>query len=193
MADALRTPVVLIVFNRPEITAQSFAAIRAARPTQLFIIADGPRPNVSGDEEKCAATRAVVEKVDWPCQILRKFAESNLGLRRNVSEGLDWVFRQTEEAIILEDDCLPDPTFFPFCDAMLERYRDDGRIGMISGTNPSAHLAPPDGESYFFSRYYYIWGWATWRRAWQLYDREMTAWPAMRRSGWLKAKVGSSA
>src|SRR3982074_654392 len=114
MASELTTPVAFIIFNRPERTAEVFAAIRAARPPQLFVIADGPRTGVQSDAAKCAAVRAMIENVDWPCQVFRRFADENLGLRRNVSEGLDWVFGQTERAIILEDDCLPDPTFFPF-------------------------------------------------------------------------------
>jgi len=188
-----KSPVAFIIFNRPEVTACVFAAIRAARPPVLFLIADGPRPDVASDAVRCTATRAVVAQVDWPCQVHRKFAESNLGLRRNVSEGLDWVFAQTEEAIILEDDCLPDPTFFRFCDELLESYRDDASVGMICGTK----LAPNDivadeGASYYFSRYCYIWGWATWRRAWQYYDREMTEWPSLGKNGWLKDKVATA-
>src|SRR4051812_36471078 len=106
MADGLTIPVVLIVFNRPDTTTRVFAAIRSVRPKQLFLIADGPRPDVTSDNDKCAATRAVVEGIDWPCQVFRRFADTNIGLRRNVAEGLDWVFRQAEQAIILEDDCL---------------------------------------------------------------------------------------
>src|SRR5205809_2040109 len=138
MQTDCKSPVAFIIFNRPEVTERVFAAIRAARPTMLFLIADGPRSNVDSDAARCAAAREAVARVDWPCQILRKFAESNLGLRRNVSEGLDWVFSQTEEAIILEDDCLPDPSFFRFCDELLECHRDDATVGMICGTN----LAP---------------------------------------------------
>ena len=188
-----RSPVAFIIFNRPEVTKRVFAAIRAARPPKLFLIADGPRPHVASDAARCAAAREIVAGVDWPCQVRRKFAESNLGLRRNVSEGLDWVFVQTEEAIILEDDCLPDPSFFRFCDELLECYRDDANLGMICGTNLApGQTAPDDAESYYFSRYCFIWGWATWRRAWRCYDREMAGWPSLGKTGWLKEKVGTS-
>lgn len=192
MVDALKTSVVLIIFNRPEVTARVFAAIRVARPPRLFLIADGPRPNVPSDTVRCAAAREVVAQIDWPCQVRRKFAESNLGLRRNVSEGLDWVFEQTGEAIILEDDCLPDPSFFRFCDELLERYRDDTTVGMICGTNLAPGQTALDEASYYFSRYCYVWGWATWRRAWRCYDREMAEWPSLGKNGWLKEKVGTS-
>src|ERR1700694_5015691 len=120
MHNGFATPVALIIFNRPEQTAKVFAAIRAARPPQLFVIADGPRPGVQSDAAKCAAARAMIENVDWPCQVVRRFSDENIGLRRNVSEGLNWVFGQTERAIILEDDCLPDPSFFLFCQELLE-------------------------------------------------------------------------
>jgi hypothetical protein len=193
MQSDCKSPVALILFNRPEVTERVFAAIRAARPPVLFLIADGPRPNVPSDVARCAAAREVVEKVDWSCQVWRKFAESNLGLRRNVSEGLDWVFAETEEAIVLEDDCLPDPSFFPFCDELLERYHDDANVGMICGTNLAPReIAADDGASYYFSRYCYIWGWATWRRAWQCYDREMKEWPSLGKNDWLKEKVATS-
>jgi hypothetical protein len=193
MASELTTPVAFIIFNRPERTAEVFAAIRAARPPQLFVIADGLRPDVQSDAARCAAARAMIENVDWPCQVLRRFADENLGLRRNVSEGLDWVFAQTERAIILEDDCLPEPTFFPFCHELLERYAQDRQVGMIGGTNlDPARNVPSGHQSYYFSSFCHIWGWATWRRAWQLCDHEMKDWPQLRRIGWLKKKFESA-
>jgi hypothetical protein len=193
MVSALTTPVVLIIFNRPERTAEVFATIRAARPAQLFVIADGPRPIVKSDASKCATVRAIIEQVDWPCQIFRRFAEQNIGLRQNVSEGLDWVFSQVKEAIILEDDCLPDSSFFPFCEELLAYYAQDPQVAMIGGTNfDPARTAPPGAESYYFSRFCHIWGWATWRRAWQLCDQQMKAWPTLRRTDWLRQKCASA-
>jgi len=186
MENNFRTPIVLIAFNRPRQTAEVVRTIRAQRPARLFIIADGPRPGVETDPEKCAAVRGLVEKIDWPCQVERRFAETNLGLRRNVAEGLDWVFQQTERAIILEDDCLPHPTFFPFCEELLDRYAEDRQVAAIGGTNlePSVKI-PMNDASYYFSRFCHIWGWATWRRAWQLCDHELKEWPALRQTGWL--------
>ena len=191
-ADRLTTPVVFIIFNRPTPTAKVFAAIQAARPPKLFVIADGPRANVASDRDNCAAARVIVDLVDWPCEVAKRFANANLGLRRNVAEGLDWVFAQSERAIILEDDCLPDPSFFPFCEELLERYAEDRHVAMIGGTNLDPEHAAPRGEdSYYFSRFWQIWGWATWRRVWQLCDHEMKEWPELRRSCWLRGKVAT--
>lgn len=117
---SLSTPVAMLVFNRPELTARVFAAIRAARPQQLLIVADGPRNGHPEDVQRCAEIRRIVEQVDWPCRVFRNFSETNLGCKLRVSSGLDWVFSQVEEAIILEDDCLPDYSFFRFCQEMLE-------------------------------------------------------------------------
>ena len=164
----LTTPVAFIIFNRPDTTEQVFAEIAKARPTKLLVIADGARANKVGEAEKVVATRAVIERVNWDCEVLTNYAEVNLGCKLRVSSGIDWVFNQVEEAIILEDDCLPDSSFFRFCQEMLERYRADQRIAIISGTNLSNELDTTD--SYYFSRYPHIWGWASWRRVWEKYD-----------------------
>ena len=132
----LGTPVAFLVFNRPDTTARVFAEIARARPPKLLVVADGPRTDVPGEPERCQAARAIVEHgVDWPCQVLTNYADSNLGCKRRVSSGLDWVFDMVEAAIILEDDCLPHPTFFRFCEELLDRYRDDERIMTVSGIN----------------------------------------------------------
>lgn len=131
----LQTPVAFLIFNRPDTTARVFEEIRRARPPKLLVVADGPRFNHFGEAEKVAATRAIVEQVDWPCEVLKNYAETNLGCKRRVSSGFDWVFQTAEEAIILEDDCLPHPTFFRFCEEVLEKYRDDKRGLHISGDN----------------------------------------------------------
>lgn len=179
MADRqLKTPVAFIIFNRPDTTARVFEEIRRARPPKLLVVADGPRLNRPGEAEKVAATRAIVEQVDWPCQVLKNYAETNLGCKQRVSSGLDWVFQTVEEAIILEDDCLPHPTFFRFCEELLEKYRDDERVMMIAGTNYLLKIDIP--ESYLFSRYFAIWGWASWRRAWQKYDLHLTDWETLK-------------
>ncbi len=161
--------VLFLIFNRPDLTRQSFAAIRSARPERLFIAADGPRPDRPEDDERCAESRAVVERVDWPCEVKTLFRDENLGCRKAVSEAITWFFKHVEEGIVLEDDCVPDPSFFPFCAELLERYRTDTRVGMISGNNYKFKLYDPK-LSYSFSKHGQIWGWAIWRRAWQLYD-----------------------
>lgn len=137
-------------------------------------------------------TRAVIDGVDWPCEVLRNFADTNMGCGRRVSSGLDWAFNQVAEAIILEDDCLPDPSFFPYCDELLERYRADERIMMVSGNN-FQNGASRTSDSYYFSRLPHCWGWATWRRAWQLYDFSMPDWPLRREARWLKTIARDSA
>ena len=133
IAMACSAPVALIVFNRPDLTAQVFAAIRNARPAKLFVIADGPRNRA--EEEACRAARKAAQLVDWECEVKTNFSDTNLGCGRRPASGLDWVFRQTEEAIILEDDCLPAPSFFSFCESLLEHYRHDARVMHIGGCN----------------------------------------------------------
>jgi len=185
----MQTPVVFIIFNRPDTTEQVFAEIRKARPGKLFVIADAPRSERSGEAEKCQQARAIIQRVDWDCEVLTNFAEQNLGCRRRISSGLDWVFSQTEEAIILEDDCLPHPSFFPFCEELLDRYRNDTRVMHIGGTNYQfGRRRFP--YSYYFSRYNHCWGWASWRRAWTYFDVEMTLWPEIRDRGLLRDLLG---
>ena len=183
----LLTPVVFLIFNRPSLTAQVFERIRQAQPRQLLIVADGPRANHAGEAELCAQTRAVVERIDWDCDVQRNYADANLGCKRRIASGLDWVFATVEEAIILEDDCLPQPTFFRFCEEMLDRYRHDERIMGIGGANYQfgQRRGANKTDSYYFSRFCHIWGWASWRRSWQLYDVEMKLWPEVKRLGWL--------
>jgi hypothetical protein len=171
----LKTPVAFLIFNRPDTAARVFEEIRRARPPKLLIIADGPRLNRPNEVEKVAATRAVVEQVDWHCEVLTNYSDINLGCKRRVSSGLDWVFQTVEEAIILEDDCLPHPTFFRFCEELLEKYQEDEHVMHISGNN--FQFDHKQGESsYYFSRYAHVWGWASWRRAWQHYDVQMRRW-----------------
>lgn len=181
---SLTVPIIFMVFNRPETTGRVFAAIRDARPARLLVIADGPRADRPGEAALCAQVRSITEQIDWPCIVERNYAEQNMGCGNRVAAGLDWAFSLVEEAIILEDDCLPHPDFFRFSSMMLERYRDDQRVMMVGGTNyllDSLKLS----DSYFFSRYFAIWGWATWRRAWKLYDRHMSDWPRLRKENQL--------
>ncbi|WP_239645492.1 methyltransferase type 11 [Mycobacterium sp. UM_CSW] len=172
-------PIILIVFNRPDTTRQVFETIRAAKPEKLMVIADGPRSNRPDEAEKCAATREIIEEVDWDCEVHRNFSETNMGCRLRVSSGISWAFELVDKAIILEDDCVPSSSFFHYCADLLDRYESDERIMMVSGDN---HLFGHAGtsDSYYFSRYPHIWGWATWRRAWAKYDLNMMHWPEIR-------------
>jgi hypothetical protein len=177
----MKTPVVLMIFNRPDLTEKVFEVIRQVRPLQLLVIADGPRSNRPGETEKCAAARAVIQRVDWDCQVLTNYSDVNLGCRDRICSGLDWVFQTVEEAIILEDDCLPHPTFFRFCEELLDYYRHDTRVMHISGSNFGFFGQNPE-QSYFFSRLAPVWGWATWRRAWRYFDVNIPIWPELKQS-----------
>jgi hypothetical protein len=179
-----RSPVALFLYKRPETSASVLEAVREARPDRLLVVANAPRADVAGEEELCEQTRALIDTVDWDCEIATNFADAHLSQTERIESGLDWVFEQSEEAIILEDDCVPHPSFFGFCDELLERYRDEERVMSISGDNFQFDR-PASEDSYYFSRYPLIWGWATWRRAWRRYDPALTAWPELRDSGWL--------
>lgn len=179
----LKTPVAFVIFNRPDTTEIVFAEIAKAKPPKLLVIGDGPRLDRPGEAEKVAACRAIIERVNWDCEVLTNYSEINLGCGKRPASGFDWVFQQVEEAIILEDDCLPHPSFFRYCEELLERYRDDQRIAVISGDNFQFGYRRND-DSYYFSKYVYPWGWASWRDRWQgSYDYAMSAWPAVRDEG----------
>ena len=184
-SEQLQTPVLFIIFNRPETTAAVFEAIRRARPACLYIVADGPREHVPEDFEKCQLARQVTDKIDWPCSVERLYSEHNLGCGKRPASGISWVFEQVDEAIILEDDCLPDPTFFFYCRELLERYRNDERIMHIAGNNRGFSQASCS-DSYYLSLLPYCWGWATWKRAWRRFDYELSHWPATEREGTLR-------
>lgn len=172
-SDQFASSVLLLVFNRPDTTARVFEAIRSRRPRSLYVAADGPRDSHPDDVLKCAATRAVIENVDWPCEVHRLFRESNLGCRVAVSSAIDWFFEHVERGLILEDDCLPVPEFFEICEELLAYYENDTRVMHIAGMNLNG-VVDAEGASYTFSKYTPIWGWATWRRAWKYYDVNMT-------------------
>jgi len=168
----LTTPVLFLIFNRPDTTQKVFDAIKKAKTKQLFVAADGPRENKEGEKEKCEQARKIIEQVDWDCKVKTLFRDKNLGCKVAVSSAIDWFFKNVKEGIILEDDCLPSQSFFWFCRELLEHYRDDTRIMIISGDN--FQFDRKGGEdSYYFSKYPHIWGWATWRRAWKHYDVNM--------------------
>lgn len=170
----LNTPVLFIVFNRPDTTAQVFEAIRQAKPKQLFVAADGPRPNKDGEKERCEIVRQIATKVDWDCELRTLFRSENRGCGRGPAEAITWFFENVEQGIILEDDCLPDQSFFWFCEELLNLYKENKSIMLISGLN-LLNKAEID-FSYLFSFYAGIWGWATWRRVWEKYDYEMHSW-----------------
>ncbi|WP_019503772.1 hypothetical protein [Pleurocapsa sp. PCC 7319] len=187
----MKTPVAFIIFKRPDTTEKVFEAIRKVKPPKLLVIADGARLDQPGESEKCAATRAIIDRVDWDCEVLKNYSDVNLGCGKRVSSGLDWVFENVEEAIILEDDCLPDLTFFRFCEELLKHYRYDERIMSISALNVPNRIRLTS-DSYFFSRYQRSWGWATWRRAWKYFDLGMHCWPLVKNNNWLEDVLENS-
>lgn len=169
-----KSPVLLVIFRRIDTTMQVFQQIKCAKPPRLYIAADGPRPNKPGEDIQCTEVRNMVLKaIDWECEVHLLFREHNLGCKEAVSSALDWFFAHEEEGIILEDDCLPANSFFMFCDNLLERYRFDTRIWLISGCN-FQNGKKYGNASYYFSNLTNGWGWASWRRSWSLYDKELT-------------------
>jgi hypothetical protein len=182
----MQSAVLFLIFNRPDTTQQVFEAIRAAKPPRLYVAADGPRQNREGEFERCEEVRKIATTVDWPCEVKTLFRNENLGCKLGVSGGINWFFENEEEGIILEDDVLPLPSFFEYCDELLERYRHDPNVGVISGCNLISKRFKT-AESYFFSRYNLIWGWASWRRTWQHYDVNMHDWPEWRDKGGIKS------
>ncbi len=167
---AFEVPILFLVFNRPETTDRVFQRIKEIRPAKLFVGADGPRADKEGEQQRCEAVRKLIlDGVDWPCEVKTLFRDHNLSCGPAVSQAITWFFANIEEGIILEDDTLPDPSFFIFCKTLLEKYRNDDKIKMISGNNFQNGKWRGDG-SYYFSAYSHIWGWASWKKTWNEYD-----------------------
>lgn len=182
MNETRETPILFLIFNRPETTRKVFEQIRKIKPRRLFVAADGPRTDKTGEAEKCRETRDVIGCVDWDCEVKTLFRDRNLGCKRAVSSAISWFYEQVEAGIVLEDDCLPSSSFFSFCAELLRRYADDERVMMISGDNFQDGIQRGDA-SYYFSQIPHIWGWATWRRAWNRYDVAMSAFPEFLKAG----------
>lgn len=169
-----QTPILFTIFNRLDTTTLVFEQIRKAQPQKLYIAADGPG---SDEEEKlCKKTREIINLIDWDCSIKKLFRDKNLGCREAMIEAITWFFEYEPEGIILEDDCLPSDSFFGFCSTLLEEYRNDERIGHITGSNFQNGEERGDG-SYYFSSLTHVWGWAGWRRVWKDYDPDMKTFP----------------
>ena len=184
------TPVLLCIFNRPRQTIEAMDRLRAIRPRKLYLTADGPRPGHPTDAERCAAVRKIVSAVDWPCKVETRFHEHNIGCKLSVGGGISWFFEHEDHGIIVEDDIVAHPSFFPYCSELLDRYRDDERIGIISGCNFTSGEATSD-DSYFFVRNLNMWGWATWRRTWQLVDLAMSDWNDHRGVAFMREHYGA--
>jgi hypothetical protein len=168
-----QSPILFIIFNRPDTTQRVFDKIKETQPPRLYVAADGPRATKPTEAEMCEQARAIIKQVDWPCEVKMLFRDSNLGCKHAVSSAIDWYFENEEEGIILEDDCLPANDFFRYCDTMLERYRHDTRIRHVGGCNLQMGKKWGDA-SYYFSNMTHVWGWAGWRRVWKEYDKELS-------------------
>jgi hypothetical protein len=186
----MTTSIAFILFNRPDLTEKVFERIRQAQPKILFLIADGPRNDNSEDERKCLEARKVVEIIDWDCEVYRNYSDDNLGCGIRPATGINWVFEHVDRTIILEDDCLPHPSFFRFCDELLEKYDNDQRVMQISGTNKQIGKRWTEYSYYFSKHNICAGGWATWKRAWDRYDYDMKLWPAVKNGTWLEYYVG---
>ena len=179
--DPFDIPIALIIFNRPDCAAKIIARVREIKPARLFIIADGPRSTKPGEDSICQKTRETVERaIDWKCDVVRDYADQNLGCGTRLPTGLTNMFERVERAIILEDDVLPDPSFFPFCRQMLEQHALDERVMQVGAYNRFQY-SPNKQLDYFYSRFSDIWGWATWKRAWDKFnDFDKAAWGSIR-------------
>jgi len=185
-------PILLLTFTRLDATIKVFDCIRKQKPKYLFLASDGPRPDRPDDIQKVEAVRNyIVANIDWDCEVKILFREQNLGCKNAVSSAITWFFENEEMGIILEDDCLPSKSFFAFCKELLIKYKDDDRVWNIDGTTSQKGV---EGTSYQFSKYCLIWGWATWRRAWSKYDKEIKSFPEFKARGiintvWQKPRV----
>ncbi|UOE48311.1 nucleotide-diphospho-sugar transferase [Mucilaginibacter sp. SMC90] len=183
-------PVLFLIFNRPDFTDMVFEAIAEIKPQYLYIAADGPRPDKPDDIGLCTKTRSIIERINWNCEVKTLLRDKNLGCRSAVSEAISWFFENVSEGVILEDDCLPDKTFFPFCAELLEKYRFDNKVMSISGSNLLPEGWKKNTQSYHLA-HGGIWGWATWKRAWSLYDIEMKSWPEQETKAKIKTQLGT--
>jgi hypothetical protein len=176
----MKAPVLLIIYKRPDLTRRALEAIAAAKPSRLFVAADGPRN--AAEAEVCRVTREAVGDFKGDCEVVTNFSDENLGCGIRVYTAIDWAFSTSEDLIVIEDDCLPNASFFRFCEELLAVYRDDERVMHISGDN---FVGPQlsGSNSYYFSKYTHAWGWATWKRAWRYFDWTMSRWPDLREAG----------
>ena len=181
MKEQYPIPVVVIVFNRIALAEKMLHCLERLCPRQLFIISDGARASVPEEREKVEKVRALFEHVSWSCEVHRNYADKNMGCDDRIPSGLDWVFDQVKWAVILEDDCIPSPQFFRYAEDMLEKYQDESKVMMISGSNPVQRYET--AYSCFFTARVYTWGWATWRRAWKYYCGNDSAWKKIQRDG----------
>ena len=186
------TPILLLVWKRPDKTKKIINAISKIKPKYLYVSGDGARKNNKKEVIKVSETRDIVKNsINWPCDTKFQFSDENKGCKRGVVDGINWFFKNVEYGIIIEDDCLPHKNFFYFCSELLDFYKDDQRIWSIGGNNFQDGIKRSEG-SYYFSRYTHSWGWATWKRCWEKYDADLKNWPKFKKSGLLKTTIEES-
>lgn len=190
--NGFEVPILFCTFNRLECTKKTFERIREIKPTRLYLLSDGARENVSGEIEKVNAVRTYLEEhIDWKCQVYKNYSEKNMGCGKRMSSGISWAFDQEERLIILEDDCLADMSFFTYCQELLDLYEENENVKLIGGYNPLGIL---DGtDSFVFTPIIEIWGWATWKRAWQHYDYDISDWKERKISEYMKSVMDDKA
>jgi len=187
---ALRTPVAVVIFNRPEATRTLLATLAEVRPPKILVIADGPRPDREGEKAQCELARALLHRPTWPCEVEWNISDVNLGCRTRVSTGLDWAFSRSERLIVLEDDVVPSPSFFPFAESMLDKYEAEDQVFGVSGANPLGAWKSKR-QSYHFSAFGHVWGWASWRRAWNQYSVDFRDWDDVKTRARVKASLAA--
>lgn len=174
--DNFNVPILFLIFNRPEETSKVFEEIRKIKPAKLYIAADGPRLGKESDIVNCKKTRTIVNNIDWECQTFTLFRDTNLGCGKAVSSSISWFFNQEEEGIVIEDDCLPHQDFFYYCRDLLSKYRNSDKVMFIGGTNYQ-QIENQHNNSYYYSTFSHVWGWASWARVWKQYDLDLKRYP----------------
>jgi hypothetical protein len=182
-------PILFIVFNRPTVTKIVFEAIREAKPKKLYVFADAPRETKSGEIELNNEVKHIATNIDWECELFTNFSQRNLGCRYGPLTAINWFFENETEGIILEDDCLPDQSFFRFAGELLAYYREEEKVMVISGDYFHGNTLQ-NQYSYYFSNYMHSWGWASWRRAWKKNDPDISLWPSLKSTDFLE-KLGN--
>lgn len=178
-------PILLITWRRIDTTKRLIDKLRNMEPSTLYIASDGAREGNAEEQLEVEKTRTLINSsIDWPCTIYKRYSQCNQGCKAGPSNAISWFFENVEEGIILEDDIIPDESFFPYCQQLLEKYRNNHKIGSITACNFQPQTSSGK-DSYYFSRYVHVWGWATWRRAWKHYDDSMQSWPHLRDINWL--------
>lgn len=176
------TAVAFFVYNRLDTTEKVFQRIREIKPPRFYVICDAARPNKEGDDKKVQAVRDYIDShIDWECEVHKNYAETNMGCKKRVTSGISWVFEHEEQVIIIEDDVLLDPSFFRFCQEMLNHYKDDERVMLVGAHKRLEDFKTPN--DYIFTADNYIWGWGTWKRTWEKYDVDLKNWPKNKADG----------